>query len=138
MPAKDTFHDLVKLALEKEGWTITHDPYRLMLGKKKGFIDLTAEKLVAAEKNGQKIAIEIKSFLRPSNLDAFQEAFGQFLLYKAALERIEPDRLLYLALPVDAYEDLFDDSFFQGIREDFGVSLIVYDEEQPTITQWIS
>ncbi|MBO0931431.1 XisH family protein [Fibrella aquatilis] len=138
MPAKDKFHDIVKLALERESWMITDDPYRIMLGKKKGFIDLAAERLVGAEKDGQKIAVEIKSFLRPSNLDAFEEALGQFLIYKTALKRIEPDRLLYLALPVDAYKDLFDDSFFQGIRQQFDVSLIVYDEDEQTITQWIS
>ena len=27
--AKDIFHDAVKYALEKDGWTITHDPYLL-------------------------------------------------------------------------------------------------------------
>lgn len=86
MPAKDAFHDIVKLALQREAWIITDDPYRIMLGKKKGFIDLAAERLVGAEKDGQKIAVEIKSFLRPSDLDAFEEASGQFLVYKTALK----------------------------------------------------
>ena len=30
--AKDIFHETVKKALEKDGWTITHDPYRLRYG----------------------------------------------------------------------------------------------------------
>lgn len=136
MPAKDTYHDLVRTALEKEGWSITHDPYRLMLGKRKGFIDLGAEKLLAAERDGQKIAVEIKSFLRASNLDEFEDALGQFLIYKVALERKEPDRVLYLALPVAAYEDLFDDSFFQDILKRFDVRLIVYSEKQQVILLW--
>ena len=29
MSAKDRFHDLVKVALIQEGWTITHDPLYL-------------------------------------------------------------------------------------------------------------
>ncbi len=26
MPARDIYHDTVRNALEKDGWTITHDP----------------------------------------------------------------------------------------------------------------
>ncbi len=29
MAAKDKYHQQVRHALEKEGWTITHDPYML-------------------------------------------------------------------------------------------------------------
>jgi hypothetical protein len=31
MPAKDIFHDAVKIALQKDGWTITHDPLFIRL-----------------------------------------------------------------------------------------------------------
>lgn len=58
MAAKDIFHHLVKTALEKDGWTITHDPYRLSLLGKEMQIDLGAEKiLIAAEKDVAKIAV---------------------------------------------------------------------------------
>lgn len=63
MPAKDKFHEAVKNALVHDGWTITHDPLRLRLGKRKLFVDLGAEKLLSAEKDQQKIAVEVKSFL---------------------------------------------------------------------------
>ncbi len=29
MSARDLFHDIVKKALQQDGWTITHDPYAL-------------------------------------------------------------------------------------------------------------
>ncbi len=29
MPAKDTYHDAVRHALVKDGWTITHDPFTI-------------------------------------------------------------------------------------------------------------
>ncbi len=29
MSAKDAFHEVVKTALQKDGWQITHDPYNL-------------------------------------------------------------------------------------------------------------
>jgi hypothetical protein len=46
MPAKDHYHETVKNALIKDGWTITHDPLILRLSKKKLYIDLGAEQLL--------------------------------------------------------------------------------------------
>ncbi|GAB4046229.1 element excision factor XisH family protein [Spirosoma litoris] len=137
MPAKDAYHDIVRTALEKESWLITHDPFRVVLGRRKGYIDLAAEKLLAAQRGTQKIAVEIKSFLGASTLDEFEDALGQFLIYKVALENDEPDRQLYLAVPVSIYTDFFDDSFFAGILKRFAVQLLIFDEDQQTIVQWI-
>ena len=63
MAAKDATHFIVKHALEKDGWTITHDPYYLKVGGVEFYIDLGAETIIAAQRNNQKIAVEIKSFL---------------------------------------------------------------------------
>ena len=69
MPAHDIYHDTVKSALVKDGWTITHDPIRLRLRRGKNlFVDLGAELLLAAERGAEKIAVEIKSFLRNSDI----------------------------------------------------------------------
>ena len=62
--AKDIFHSHVRSALEKDGWTITDDPLLLPWGKAPVYVDLGAEKIIAAEKNERKIAVEVKSFLR--------------------------------------------------------------------------
>ncbi|WP_445304883.1 element excision factor XisH family protein [Microcoleus sp. S36b_A4] len=35
MPARDIYHQVVKQALIKAGWTITHDPYPLAWAKRK-------------------------------------------------------------------------------------------------------
>ncbi|MFN8347814.1 MAG: element excision factor XisH family protein [Spirosomataceae bacterium] len=136
MPAKDAYHQVVREALEKDSWQITHDPFKVILGKKRGYIDLAAEKLLAAQKEGERIAVEIKSFLGVSDLDEFEDALGQFLIYKLALEKKEPDRVLYLAVPAGFYEDFFDDAFFLEVIECFGVCLIVFDEIQSTIVKW--
>ena len=61
--ARDKYHDHVKEALIKEGWKITHDPYKIKVGGRKAQIDLGAEKLIAAEKENELIAVEVKSFL---------------------------------------------------------------------------
>ena len=76
MPARDAFHPVVKKALQKDGWVITHDPYSLQAGTLEFYIDLGAEKVIAAEKQGQKIAVEIKSFLSPSKITDFYSRFG--------------------------------------------------------------
>jgi len=77
MAAKDVFHDVVKTSLQKDGWTITHDPLHIRLGGVIDmYFDLGAEKIIAAEKAGRKIAVAIKSFLGPSILAQFHLALG--------------------------------------------------------------
>ncbi len=66
--AKNLFHDVVKIALIKDGWQITDDPLFLKVGGVDFFIDLGAEKLLAAERDGKKIAVEIKAFSTPPAL----------------------------------------------------------------------
>ena len=98
MPAKDLFHDCVKVALIRDGWQISHDPYSLKIGKKDLFVDLGAEKLITAEKGSIKIAVEIKSFVNPLEIQDLENALGQYILYQNVLQKIEPDRVLYLAI----------------------------------------
>ncbi len=100
MSAKDAFHDVVKNALKKAGWTITHDPLYISFGGVQMQIDLGAERLIAAERDGEKIAVEVKSFLNTSAISDFHTALGQFLNYRAAIRAEEPERKLYLAVPL--------------------------------------
>jgi predicted RecB family endonuclease len=79
--ARDLFHYQVKNALIKEGWNITDDPYRMEVDKVLYEIDLGAEPMIAAEKNGEKIAVEIKSFAGASTISEFHKAVGQFVDY---------------------------------------------------------
>jgi hypothetical protein len=135
--AKDIFHEVVKLALQKEQWVITHDPLRFKYGNVSFQVDLGAEQLVAAERNGEKIAVEIKSFLNPSAITDFYSALGQFLSYRLALESVQPDRTLYLAVPVDVYETFFQHEFTQNAVRQYRVLLIVYDSIDEVIVKWI-
>ena len=116
MSAKDRFHDVVKTALQKDGWRITHDLLTLRIeGIADMYIDLGAQKLIAAEQNGQKIAVEVKSFIGTSTISEFHTALGQFINYRYALEVQEPDRVLYLAAPLNAYNGFFTKSFIQSV-----------------------
>ena len=136
MSAKDSFHEFVKIALQKDGWQITHDPYTLQAGTLELYIDLGAEKVVAAEKDGQKIAVEIKSFTGPSKISQFYTALGQFISYRAALQKQENERILYLAVPENVYDSFFTMGFIQSLVKQNQIHLIVYDIEQEAIAQW--
>jgi hypothetical protein len=139
MPAKDKFHDVVKNALIKEDWKITDDPLTLEYGKRKMFVDLAAEKLFSAEKDGRKIAVEVKSFLSLSELTDLEEAFGQYTIYQTLLKRQQPDRKLYLAIPQEKYFDLFDENEIGNlILEDYNLSIIVFDIANEVIVEWIN
>lgn len=134
--AKDIFHNLVREGLENEGWTITADPYRVKIEKTDFQIDLAAEKFIAAQKGDRKIAVEIKSFLNPSPNTDFYNALGQFLSYRLVLKQVEPDRVLYLAIPLDAYNDFFQETFTQLAIQEYKLKLIVYDSQKGGLTTW--
>ena len=100
-------------------------------------IDLGAERLIGAEKLGKKIAVEVKSFLSASALSDFHTALGQFLNYRLVLEKLEPDRTLYLAVPIATYESFFSRELPQASVREHQVKLIVYNPVQEAIVKWI-
>jgi hypothetical protein len=135
--AKDRFHQIVKTALIKDGWTVTHDPLQIKVGGVDMEIDIGAERLLAAEREGKKIAVEIKSFLaKASPISEFHTALGQFINYRAALRREEPDRVLYLAVPDLTYNSFFQLDFPATMVTENNVKLIVYDIELEQVSQW--
>lgn len=137
MPAKDIYHDVVKNALVKDGWTITRDPLSFRVGKRDMHIDLGAEELVSADKAGRKIAVEIKSFSGLSVMRELEQAMGQYTLYKSVLARREPERALYIAIRREVYEEAFTDELGTILQEDYSLKLIIFDAIEEIITQWI-
>jgi len=137
MPAKDIYHANVKNALIKDGWTITHDPFPMKWGRKDLFVDLGAEKILAAEKAGKKIAIEVKSFVSPSEMHDLQGALGQYILYHDILEHTEPERELYLAVREAVFHDIFEEPIGQILLENQRVRLLIFDPQSEEIKQWI-
>lgn len=99
-------------------------------------MDLGAEKVIAAEKEGQKIAIEIKSFLNPSKITELYAALGQFIIYRLALQEQEPERTLYLAVPITVYNEFFILPFIQAVIKMNQLYLVVYNIEKEVIAEW--
>lgn len=139
MPARDIFHQQVRQALEKEGWNITDDPYwmKLIGSDMNAYVDLAAERMLAAEKGNEKIAVEIKSFLGTSFLSDFHAALGQYLDYRVALRSKDPERQLFLAVPLDVYQAFFSRPFVQAVCEEYALTLLTFDPQTEEICTWI-
>ena len=137
MPAKDIYHNTVKKALIRDGWIITDDPLILSIGKKDVFVDLGAEKLIAAEKENQKIAVEIKSFIGRSQVNDLENALGQYILYYEIILENQENRLLFLALKKSAYEEIFEEPIGKILLKRKLIKLLVFDEKKEVILQWI-
>ncbi len=101
------------------------------------YIDLGADQLIAAEQGQVKIAVEIKSFISPSSISDFHLAHGQFLDYRYALEEQDPERLLYLAIPLMTYETFFQLKFIRTVVQRSQIKLLVFDPVQEVIATWI-
>lgn len=137
MSARDIYHNHVRDALDKDGWRITNDPLHLQWGAKDMYVDLAAEELVAAEKEGRKIAVEIKSFIGASELEDLKNAIGQFVIYRNVLKKTDPARELYLAIRQATYEELFAEPIGTLLIENEGIRLLVFEPQERMVVQWI-
>jgi hypothetical protein len=135
--ARDAFHQAVRTALIKEGWHIFADPLYLKYGRDGLQIDLAANRLIVAEREQEKIAVEVKSFTNPSDVNEFHAVLGQYLNYRLALKRFEPERKLYLAIPEDAFERFFSRELARDAVREYGLNLAVYSVKDEVIVKWL-
>jgi hypothetical protein len=138
MPALDLLHGPVKIALNKDGWAVTADPYTIAYEEVRLLADLAAERPIAVERAGRKIVVEIKSFLNPSPLQDFKVALGQYMLYRGFLELTAPDRPLYLAISSEIYDSFFEQKAIQYVAQRYQVALLVVNSETAEVEQWIN
>ncbi len=137
--ARDLYHSQVREALIMEGWQITHDPYYLDIDDRAPMeVDLGAEKLICAIKGTQKIVVEVKSFLNRSMIYDFHSAYGQFLIYRRGISKTDPDRVLFLAIPEDAYTEIQTRPFYMELIEEENIKIIVFNPLTKIIVTWIN
>jgi len=136
MARRDWLHDSAKHALQKDGWIITHDPYTLPFGLSVVEIDLGAERLIAAERGAERIAVEVKSFLADSRLYEFHAALGQYLNYRVVLKTTDAERQLFLAIAEDVFASFFAQPVVQAILGEYQVRLLVFDPQNEQVRQW--
>jgi hypothetical protein len=138
MPKLDIIHNAVKNALIKDGWLITDDPYVIQYRRTVLYADLGAERPIAVERDGQKLVVEVKSFIGASKIQDLKEALGQYDIYRYLLEETAPDRKLYIAISEVAYNTFFTQDVTQLILNRHQLPIIVVDIEIEEIMQWIN
>jgi hypothetical protein len=136
--ARDKFHYEVRTALEEEGWVITNDPLNVKVGKIPMQIDLGADKLIGAERAGEKIAVEIKTFNMSSFITSFYEAIGKYIVYREALLEVESDRILYLAVPKTMFDEYGNEPLVARVFAVNKIKIIIYEPQTQIITSWLT
>ncbi|WP_017653261.1 XisH family protein [Fortiea contorta] len=147
MPARDAIHEIVKQAIIKDGWNITADPYVISYGERFLFVDLGATKaskinnihgrFIGAEKDNSRIAIEIKDFNNKSVIGDLEKAIGQYVLYRLLLNKVDPEREIYLATTVSIYDEIFSEPIGELVINDLPLKLIIVDINRAEVKQWI-
>ncbi len=138
MPRLDIIHNSVKSALIKDGWLITDDPYLIQYRRTTLYADLAAERPIAAERNGQKLVVEVKSFIGASKIQDLKEALGQYDIYRYLIEETAPERKLYIAISEVAYKTFFSQDLAQLIITKHQLPVIVVNIDIEEVVQWIN
>lgn len=139
MSARNLYHDAVVAALVADGWTITDDPFGVVIGSRRLYVDLGADRAaLGAERNGERIAVEVQSFLSKSEIDDFHRAIGQYVVYRLVLEELDPDRTLYLAVPDEVYTGILSEPLGQLAMTRIGMKVVAFDPQTRRIVLWKS
>lgn len=137
MSRYDAYHEPVKQALIKDGWTVTDDPFMIEYKGITLYADLGAEKPITAEKENRKIVVEVKVFGSASQISELQKAIGQYGIYDIYLKKKYTDRILYLAITQEVYQDFFSKPAVQDVIDAYEIRLIVFDLDRQEIVEWI-
>ncbi len=146
MPQRDSIHQIVKQALTKDGWEITADPYVISYGERLLFIDLGITQsnafdleglFIGAERNNSRIAVEIKDFRGRSPIADLEQAIGQYVLYRLLLNKVDPEREIYLAVTLETYNNILSEPIGKVVISDLPLKLIIVDITRVEVYQWI-
>jgi hypothetical protein len=136
MPQFDICHQQVVSALQKDGWLIDAEQVVISTEKRQGFVDVRA----AREVNGtrqQVMLVEVKCFPdRNSTTQELYIAIGQYIIYRAIMVESETVIPLYLAVPDEVFEAVFDSSVRWAVR-DSQIKLVIVVLDREVITEWI-
>lgn len=138
MPRKDAYHEIVKRALEKDGWRITRDPLILKFEEITLFADLGAERVFHARQGDNAIVVEVKAFGAKVLMSDFERAVGQYVLYRIFIDKTGIGQQVFMAVSDLSYKEFFRQAAIQAIMEVLKINLIIFNSEREVITQWIN
>jgi XisH protein len=134
MPAKDRYHDTIKRALAKDGWTITGEHVKIGIENRALYIDIQA----VGASIGLVVLIEVKELedvLSP--IEALANAYGKYGLYRLALDHAGSDIPLYLAVTQAAYQGILSEKIGKLAIGGAHIALMVFDPEREEMVEWI-
>lgn len=130
MAQLDKIHDAVKNALIKDSWTITAESFQF------NFFELELNGDFEAENKVDKIFIKIDRFFGSSIISDFENALGQFLLYRTVLSELKPDVKTYLAFSASNYYRFFKNNAIKTFIEAERLSFFAVNLEGEKIIKW--
>lgn len=137
MPRKDSYHDIVRLALIKDGWKITDDPFLIGFRGTLLFADLGAEKVTGINRRS-KISIEVKVMDEPGRFAKFECAVGQYVVYRRLMLSLQLRRDLYLAVSQSVFINFFQKRpAVMEVVSGEKICLLIFDPLKKEIVQWI-
>lgn len=134
LPAKDYYHDTVVIALQKAGWSPIIEQVGIIIEERRLWIDIRA----VSEAEQRAILVEVKGFENmASPVEYLAQATGKYALYRAALNYLNLDLPLYMAVPEAAYRGILSEAIGQQTLQQNNVHLLVFDPESEEIVAWI-
>lgn len=133
MPAIDRYHDAVKRALVKDGWTIEEEQVKLKIGKRRLWVDLQARHI----REDRTILVEIKGFeTSASSVNELEDAIGQYVIYQATLVAKGLRTPLCLAIPTAAFMGIFSEDLGKAVTKMLDVKFIVFEPLNEEVVTW--
>lgn len=139
MPADDTNHNAVIRSLTKAGWSIIKEHYSLAIGEHKDDIRRLYIDILAKSQFAQIVLIEVKA-LEPSPVHQFMRLVGQYVVYRSALDYLQIDTLLYVAISEKDYEIIVKHPLGERVMKytlKNPIPFVTYDSITEEITRWI-
>lgn len=66
-----------------------------------------------------------------------EQAIGQYTLYRLLLNKVEPERKLYLGITNEVYDEVFTESIGELVIQNLPLQLVVVNSTTLEIVQWI-
>ena len=139
MPASDLNHTTVIRSLTKAGWSIVKEQYSLAIGENADNLRRLYIDILAQSQSEQIVLIEVKS-LEVSPVHQFMQLVGQYIVYRSALDHLENDMPLYVAISEVDYETIITHPLGLRVMEQTlkePILLVIYDTVNEEILRWI-
>lgn len=138
MPAIDRCEHKIIQALEKDGWIVTHHPFAIRLDRMRGGYIFADLRLSNPQTRQSAIIVEVKCFDSTRTfLDEFYQALGQYIVYRNALLLNNIASPVFLAVPANVYQSLFQETLIQAVLHDIQIKIVVVDLKKEEVAQWI-